>query len=172
MRPHLLASALLAILVILWPHEALPASPADAQAPDFELADLSGAVTRLSDHRGSVVVLNFWATWCKECVIELTSLETFADQYRGKGVTVLSVSVDRHQEALRTFLAEHPLPFSVLLDPHGDVFVTRYRTRALPATVLVDRQGAIAARLPGRQDFLSWSFRNRIEELLKGENDR
>ena len=163
------AMALMVLVVALAPLSA-PAAPRQALAPDFELADLSGTTTKLSSFRGSVVVLNFWATWCPECVVEIPSLNEFSDQYRGKGVTVLSVSLDRSEEALRTFVTEHPVRFPVLLDTSGDVFVTRYRTRALPATVIVDQQGGIVARLPGRQDFLSRGFTKRIDELLGRSN--
>jgi len=167
MRSHLWLAAVIPVLVLssLGSPSAAPARP---QAPDFELADLAGKPVRLSGLRGAVVVLHFWATWCPECVEELPSLNAFADRFRGRNVTILSVSVDRSESALKAFLAEHPLRFPVLLDPDGDVFVSRYRTRALPATVVIDRQGAVAARLPGRQDFLSRGFRNRIEELIEG----
>jgi peroxiredoxin len=158
---------LLMMFIALAPLSALGA-PRSVPAPDFELADLSGTVTKLSALRGSVIVLNFWATWCPECVDELSSLNEFSERYRSRGVTVLGVSVDRNEEALRKFLAGHPVRFPVLLDGRGEVFVARYKTRALPATVIVDRQGAIAARLPGRQDFLSRKFTDRIEDLLKG----
>jgi len=164
MRSNLLQAALAVLLLAL----ATPAASSNTDpAPDFALADLAGQVTKLSDLRGSVVVLNFWATWCPECVIEMPSLRAFTDQYRTKDVTVLTVSIDRSEKDLRTFLEEHPVPFPVLRDPSGDVFVTKYRTRALPATVVIDREGGIAARLYGRQDFQARGFTKRIEELLE-----
>lgn len=136
-------------------------------APDFQLPGLDGRPTRLSDLRGKVVVLNFWATWCPECVIEIPSLNAFADAYRGQDVAILAVSVDKSEEAVREFLVNNAMRFTVLLDREGEVFVGKYTTRALPSTVLIDRSGRIAVRLPGQQDFRSRGFDQRVRELLE-----
>lgn len=168
MNMHLVKTAFFAAMVIVLSSWSASADAEDVRAPDFELADLSGGVTRLSALRGKVVVLNFWATWCPECVEEMPSLNAFANRYHSKDVIVLGISVDRSEEAVRKYLKIHPTTFTVLLDGNGDVFVTRYRTRALPTTVIVDRQGAIAARLAGRQNFLSRRITSLIDGLLKG----
>ena len=82
---------ILAIMMAALAPLAASATPRDVLAPDFELSDLSGTTVKLSDHHGTVVVLNFWATWCTECVIEMPSLNSFAEQYRGRDVTVPTV---------------------------------------------------------------------------------
>jgi peroxiredoxin len=139
-------------------------------APDFQLDDLSGKVHRLADHRGSVVVLNFWASWCPECLVEIPSLSAFADHYRGKGVEVISISMDKNEQDLRDFVAKHPIHYPVTIDRNGDVFIRKYFIRGLPATVIVDRQGNIAAKMLGAEDFLSPEFTNRIDQLLGRKN--
>ncbi len=136
------------------------------EAPDFQLTDLGGTTRTLSGLRGSVVVLNFWATWCPECLIEIDSLSAFAEKYGKRGVVVLSVSVDKNEAALRDFLAGHPVRFPVMIDREGDVFVRKYTIRGLPATIIIDRQGVIAARMLGAQEFLSKDFTGKIDMLL------
>ena len=135
-------------------------------APDFQLADLSGTVHKLSDLRGSAVVLNFWATWCPECLMEIDALSAFAEQYEKKGVAVLSVSVDKNEGSLREFLQGHPVRFPVLTDQKGDVFVRKYFIRGLPATIIIDPQGNIAAVMLGAQNFTAREFTEKIDRLL------
>ncbi len=136
------------------------------EAPDFQLTDLGGTVHALSGLRGNVVVLNFWATWCPECLVEIDSLSAFAEKYGKRGVVVLSVSVDKNEAALREFLGGHPVRFPVMIDREGDVFVRKYTIRGLPATIIIDRQGIIAARMLGAQEFLSKDFTGKIDGLL------
>lgn len=141
----------------------LGAAPAMKEAPDFSLPDLSGKVQTLSAYRGRIVVLNFWATWCTECLRELPSLKTFAGANRD--VVVLGIASERDPDALRAFLASSPLPYPVVVDATGDVFVKKYLVRALPATIIVDRQGFIAERIFGAEDFQSRGFREKIGRL-------
>ncbi len=135
-------------------------------APDFQLTDLGGTVHKLSDLRGKVVVLNFWATWCPECLSEIDSLSSFAEQYRKKGAVVLSISMDKSEWALKDFLQGHPVKFPVMVDPEGDVYVRKYSIRGLPATIIVDRQGNLAARMLGAQEFTSQEFTAKVDGLL------
>jgi peroxiredoxin len=135
-------------------------------APDFQITDLSGTVRTLSDLRGSVVVLNFWATWCPECLTEIDSLSSFTDKYGKRGVVVLGISVDKNEASLREFLADHPVKYPVMIDKTGDVFARKYLIRGLPATIIIDRHGTVAAVMLGAQDFLSQEFTEKIEPLL------
>ncbi len=159
------AGVVIAVLSCLLFPAMLRAAENGKQAPDFKLADLGGTARSLSELRGRVVVLNFWATWCPECLVEIDSLSAFAQKYEGKGVVALSVSVDKSEAALRDFLAGHPVKFPVMLDREGDIF-RKYMVRGLPATVIIDRQGVIAARMMGAQEFLSRDFTTKIDGLL------
>ena len=135
------------------------------EAPDFSAPDLSGSIHTLSSHRGKVVILNFWATWCPECVKELPSLSAFAEA--NKDVVVLGIASERDPETVRKFLSSAPVAYPVLLDASGDIFVRKYLIRALPTTVIVDRNGMIADRLYGAEDFQSARFREKIRKLMQ-----
>ena len=152
-------------LLLLFP-AVLPAAGERNPAPEFSLPDLSGSAHRLTDYRGKVVVLNFWATWCPECIQEIPSLSSFAKKYDSRGVVVLGVSTDRSRDAVAGFLEGRPVDYTVLHDGSSEVFRKRYRLIALPDTIIIDWQGNIADRLFGAQDFLSDEFTGRIERLL------
>jgi cytochrome c-type biogenesis protein len=151
------------LFVLILALTAVHARGAQAEAPDFSAPDLSGKVQTLSSYRGRIVVLNFWATWCPECVRELPSLSAFAAA--NKDVAVLGVTSDRNPETVRTFLSSRPVAYPVLVDTSGEIFVRKYKVRVLPCTVIVDRRGNIAERIFGAEDFQSSRFRKKIERL-------
>ncbi len=133
------------------------------EAPDFSLPDIDGAPHTLSDLRGNIVLLNFWATYCAGCKIEMPWFVDFHRRYAADGLRVLAVAVDDTRETLLPYLTAHPLPFPVVL---GDVPVTHaYNVSALPLSFLVDRQGRIAASHRGLVDRDEWE--GRIRGLLR-----
>jgi peroxiredoxin len=121
-------------------------------APSFALPTLQGETVRLSDYRGQVVVLNFWATWCPPCVEETPSLEKFAGQMAGRGVAVVSISVDADAKALEQFVAKYNLTYPVARDPEQAV-TSRYGTFKFPETYILDEDGRIADKLIGAIDW-------------------
>lgn len=144
------------------------ASAADrVPAPDFALPDTSGKTVRLSDFSGKVVLLNFWATWCRECVEELPELESLHAKYKDKGLAVIAIAIDRKAETVADYLLKNPLFFTVLADSRGEVFIKSYTVFGVPATFLIARDGSIADRLVGRQPMTSGSFTRRIENLIE-----
>jgi len=142
---------------------AVHADSAPKEAPNFSAPDLSGKVQTLSSYRGRIVILNFWATWCPECVRELPSLSAFAEA--NKDVVVLGVASERNPETVRDFLSSSPVKFPMIIDATGDIFVTKYMIRALPCTLIVDRKGFIADRIFGAENFQSTGFREKIKRL-------
>jgi len=122
------------------PH--LPAPIEGAPAPEFELLDLDGNTQRLSDLQGSVVVLNFWATWCAPCEAEMPMLNDTYTRYRDQGLSVLAINFDEPREDVQEFSDRLGLTFPVLLDPGGEV-QELYRVRGYPTTFIVDRDGLI-----------------------------
>ncbi len=115
--------------------------PGDA-APDFELLDQHGAKVKLSDLRGSVVVLAFVTSWCPFSQAEQPHLASLADQYRGQNVKILAVDIKESDEAYARYVARVPMPIPVLRDRTGDVVASYTPDRAQPAvkdraTVLV-----------------------------------
>jgi len=113
----------------------------DALAPDFELETVDGEVIRLSDLRGKVVALNFWATWCTPCRLEMPDLQARADAY-GDRLTVLGVNFDETAAEVDAFRQEVGVRFPLLLDPGGEV-QRLYRVRGYPTTFFVDPEGVI-----------------------------
>lgn len=135
-------------------------------APDFELADLDGRMHRLSDYRGRVVLVNFWATWCGPCRIELPTLQAIHEDYAGRDFQLLAVAGDLEgAEVVRPYLASLGLTFPSLLDDSGKV-QDLYFVNALPMSFLVDRHGVIAYKLTGFFDWNQPKFRGLVDGLL------
>jgi peroxiredoxin len=136
------------------------------KAPEFELDDMRGQHHRLSDYRGKIVLINFWASWCPECIEEMPSLNKLYEKYQGKGLVVLGISADRKKEAALKLLTQTQVTYPVLLDTSGGVFIKRYTVIALPTTVVIDRNGLIVERIIGRIDFSSAAFVKKIIDLM------
>ncbi|HSD51810.1 MAG TPA: TlpA disulfide reductase family protein [Candidatus Methylomirabilis sp.] len=138
-------------------------------APEFVLADLGGNRVRLSDHRGHVVLLNFWATWCPPCRAEMPSMEKLYQAYRDRGLVILAISGDRTgQSTVEVFVQEVGVTFPILLDPANEVFA-QYGVRGLPTSFLLDRQGRIVSAEAGARDWNSQLARQVVDALLKEE---
>lgn len=134
-------------------------------APDFTLTDANGQAVKLSDYRGKVVLLNFWATWCGPCQIEIPWFMEFEQQFKSKGFEVLGVSLDDEGwKAVKPYIAEHKLNYRILL---GDETVSQLYggLDALPTTFMVDRDGKFAFSphigLAGKNEYLA-----EIESLI------
>jgi peroxiredoxin len=112
-----------------------------AAAPDFTLKDYAGRSVSLSSLRGNVVLVNFWATWCSTCVVEMPSMEKLVNSMRGKPFRLLAVSVDDDWNAIRKFFAKGT-PIDVLLDTNRDT-PKRYGTEKFPESFVVDKEGKI-----------------------------
>lgn len=140
-------------------------------APEFVLQSTAGAIRKLSNYRGKVVLVNLWATWCPPCVAELPVLDQLAAKYADKGLVVLAVAGDEDVRAVHDFLARSPVKFEVLLDPNGAIG-TAYGITGYPETFFVDRQGRLSDKiigpLPHEGGAASGQFTKRIEELLGG----
>lgn len=144
---------------------AVQAENAPKEAPDFSFPDLSGKTQTLSSYRGRIVILNFWAIWCPECVRELPSLDAFAEA--NKDVVVLGVASERDPQTVRNFLFSTKVRYPIIVDATGDIFVKKYMIRALPSTIIVDRNGFIAALIIGAENFQSEGFRKKIKRLIE-----
>ncbi|HEX4229083.1 MAG TPA: TlpA disulfide reductase family protein [Bryobacteraceae bacterium] len=135
-------------------------------APDFTLKDASGATIALSSYRGKVVLLNFWATWCGPCELEIPWFEQFEQQYKSKGFEVVGVSMDDDGwPTVKPFIAAKKINYRILL---GNDSVTQLYggVDALPTTFMIDRDGRIAdvhVGLAGKDEYA-----NEIQNLLAG----
>jgi cytochrome c biogenesis protein CcmG, thiol:disulfide interchange protein DsbE len=120
-------------------------SPAVNQnAPDFVLAGTDGQPVRLSDLRGKVVLVNFWATWCIPCRQEMPAIAQAYAEHRGQGFTVLEVNEQESPEAIRSFADQVGELPPVVLDRDGAV-MRQYHLQGLPDSFLIDRQGIVHA---------------------------
>jgi cytochrome c biogenesis protein CcmG, thiol:disulfide interchange protein DsbE len=116
------------------------------RAPGFTLKQVPSGELSLSQFRGRVVVLNFWATWCPPCVMETPSLEQFATQMKPDGVTVIGVSVDKDGEQLKKFIKDYHLSYPIARDPSEDL-AHRYGTFKYPETYIIGRDGHVAEKI-------------------------
>jgi len=119
-----------------------PAPVAGAPAPDFTLKDLSGKPVTLSNLKGQVVLINFWATWCGPCLVEMPLIQRRYKALKDQGFTVLAVNFDEPIADVSAFARSLNLTFTVLLDP-GGVIDDLYHMRGYPSSFIVDRSGMI-----------------------------
>ena len=142
----------------------------DIRSPEsrtFALPDLSGKTVHLSDFKGRVVLLNFFATWCPPCREEMPSLEEAFQAKKDKGFVVLGIAGDTQgKEIVEPFMKDYGLTFPVLLDPENQVF-KQYFVRGIPVTYLLDKYGRIAGMYPGEADWNSDKAQALIDHLLQ-----
>jgi peroxiredoxin len=138
-------------------------------APALALATLDRGHTALADHRDKLVILNFWATWCHPCALEMPSLEALWRRYQERGLVVLAVSVDRGspRALLDPYVENLKLTFPILLDPDSRTS-EGWRVTALPATFLVRPGGEVTGMAVGAREWNSDEMRALVERLLPG----
>ncbi|HUV69457.1 MAG TPA: TlpA disulfide reductase family protein [Terracidiphilus sp.] len=130
-------------------------------APNFTVSDGTTTV-RLADYRGKVVLVNFWATWCGPCVIELPSLlQLHRDQ---PNLVILAISVDEDPDAYKTFLARHHVDLITVRNPSESV-PDLFHTDMWPETYVIDRKGVIRAKYVGAQDWSDPQIRTFLSSL-------
>jgi peroxiredoxin len=146
---------------------AMTVSAGVAQAPDFTLKSDSGANLKLSELRGEVVLINFWASWCGPCRQEMPILSELHDKFKDMGFTVLGVNVEENSAEARRLLKDMPVSFPVLFDNNSTVS-KQYDVVAMPSTVLVDRDGNMRylhkGYKPGEEDIYLEKVRSLIRE--------
>jgi peroxiredoxin len=135
-------------------------------APDFIIENLRGGDARLEDYKGSIVLLNFWATWCMPCRAEMPSMETLWQKYKGQDFVIVAISIDEgSKKRVEKFIEILDLSFPVLLDPESKVN-DLYRVSNMPTSFLIDRNGKIISRIVGSDDWTSEEAIQLVETLL------
>jgi peroxiredoxin len=137
-----------------------------AGAPDFTLPSLDGPNLRLQEQRGRVVMINFWATWCGPCRVEMPHLARLYEKYRGSGFTVLAVNIDEDPHKAASLAKQLGMRFPVLLDSEKKVS-RLYDLSTMPSTVLVDRDGRVRYVHRGYRDGYEDTYDKQIRELLR-----
>ena len=132
-------------------------------APEFVRADLSGRKIDLKSYRGKIVLLNFWATWCTPCQVELPQFDAWQKKYGAQGLQVLAISMDDGDAPVRRTVRRLHLDFPVVMgdarlgDAYGGVL-------GLPVTFLIDKEGRVVAKLKGETDLAA--LETRVKQLL------
>lgn len=162
----LLLVAVAALYVVLSSRQPPPAT-VGALAPSFALTDRDGQRVALEAFRGNVVLVNFWATWCPTCTMELPSLNRLAAHFAGQSLRIIGVSEDGESggdwAAIDAYRQQHPIDFLVLLDPDGHV-ADLYGTFGIPESYLLDQEGKLVRKIAGS---ISWDAPQVIEEIEK-----
>jgi thiol-disulfide isomerase/thioredoxin len=121
---------------------------------------------RLSEHRGKVVMVNFWATWCPPCRDEMPAMERLYRQQKDAGFELVAVSLDADPKVVAPFLSAHKLTFLVALDPEMSL-ADKYGVRALPSSFIVDRDGTMTAVAIGPRHWDSDASHSLIEAMAR-----
>ena len=127
-------------------------SPSDGRAPDFVLSDIDGAQVRLDDFRGKVLVVNFWAVWCKPCREEMPSLDRGSRWLERFNGSIITINMGDSPEMIRRFLEKNPVDLPILLDADAEIS-TNWGVTGLPTTFVVDPEGRIAYRAMGPREW-------------------
>jgi peroxiredoxin len=136
------------------------------RAEDFSLNTPGSGKFRLFDHRGQVVLINFWATWCPPCLEEMPAMERLYRQHRDGGFTLVAVSVDADSKLVAPFVTARKFSFPVALDPSMNMANT-YGVRALPSSFIVARDGTLAALAIGPRHWDNDAAHSLIEGLAR-----
>lgn len=135
------------------------------EAKDFQFA-LDGKPERLSDLRGQVVVLNFWASWCPPCADEAPSLNQLEQRITSRGAVVLGISVDDDEAAYQNFLKNYNIVFPTYRDPSARIALD-YGSTMYPETYVIDRRGRLDRKIVGPQDWTSPEMNAYFDSVLK-----
>jgi len=136
-------------------------------APAFELADLdTGASISLAGLRDRVVLINFWATWCKPCEDEMPAMDRLYRSLATEGFELLAVSVDEETELVEIFRQRLGVSFPILMDPTQEIS-RLYQTTGFPESLLIDGDGMIVERYIGPRDWDHTTYAERIRRLMK-----
>lgn len=154
------------ILIVAFSNPALAGKKMGGAAPDFTLKSNTGANLRLSEQKGSVVLLNFWASWCGPCRKEMPLLEELHKKYAPLGFTVMGVNVDKDMNLADKILNDIPVSFPILFDPTGDVS-KMYDVDAMPTTVIVDRDGNMRFLHRGYKPGYEEEYAAQVKQLIR-----
>ena len=137
-------------------------------APDFQLPSLKQDSVKLSNYKGKVVYLDFWASWCGPCKKTFPWLNELQKKYGKDGFEVVGVNVDAKKADADSFLAATPAEFTVLLDPEGKVANT-YELQGMPSSYIIDRTGKVFLAHRGFKDGEATELEGKIKQLLQAK---
>jgi len=142
------------------------ASPISGQAPNFTLKSNTGKNLKLSEFRGQVVMINFWASWCAPCRQEMPLLEDLYKKYKRLGFTILGVNVEENSAPARKLLKNIRVSFPILFDTKNKVSKL-YNVSAMPSTILVDRNGKMRFLHKGYKPGYEAEYQKQVRSLVR-----
>src|SRR5215470_744860 len=157
---------LAAVLIAAFLLDAAAHAALDGPAPDFTLKSRAGENIKLSELRGQVVLINFWASWCGPCRQEMPLLDQMYQKYAPLGFTLLGVNVEQDSTDAERLLKDTPVTFPILFDAQNEVSKL-YDVTAMPSTVLVDRDGKVRYVHKGYQPGYETEYQTQIRALVK-----
>lgn len=143
--------------------EVVPGRP----APNFQVTDRDGKVVRLSDFRGHLVFLNFWATWCPPCIEEMPEMNLMNKKFQDRKFKMVAISVDTNWGAVNQFYTQYNLDLPTYLDP-GRQAANMYRTFKFPETYLIGPDGVVIKKYIGGEKWGSAKVLSSIEAMIPG----
>jgi len=162
-----LKTTLLGAILVIFTASSLASSSLEGQdAPDFVLRSATGENLRLSEYRGNVVMINFWATWCGPCRQEMPLLDELYERYQRVGFSLLGVNIDDDSRRAMKMVRELGVKFPVLFDENKEVSKL-YKVDAMPVTILVDREGRIRHVHHGYKPGYEDKYLTEIRSLLR-----
>ena len=162
-----LRTTLLGAILVIFTASSIAASSLEGQsAPDFVLKSATGENLRLSEYRGDVVMINFWATWCGPCRQEMPLLDDLYGRYQRVGFNLLGVNIDDDSRRAMQMVKELGVNFPVLFDESKEVSKL-YQVEAMPVTVLVDREGTVRHVHHGYKPGYEEKYLTEIRSLLR-----
>jgi peroxiredoxin len=135
-------------------------------APEFKLKDVNGSEVSIASYKGTVVLLNFWATWCPSCRDEMPALNKLGRQLKNRKFSIIAVSTERSVSAVRDFLKKYPSDFTVLVDYNLSVSRSLYKVFVLPTSYLIDKKGVIVEKYYGEEDWTGPEIVRKINEYI------
>lgn len=136
------------------------------QAPDFTLSTPDGQIVHLSDYLGQIILINFWASWCASCDAEMYALETYYQDHKDDGFTIIAVNYRESTDVAAAYAREEELTFPIVLDSKGEV-ADLYSVTGIPTSFFVDRDGSLLGYWPGA--VLNYTLEQSLTPLLLKE---
>jgi len=162
-----LKNTIIALVFSVFAASSLASSGMEGQpAPDFALKSSTGENLRLSEFRGDVVMINFWATWCGPCRQEMPLLDELYSRYQRVGFNLLGVNIDDDSRRAMRMIEELGVKFPVLFDARKEVSEL-YEVEAMPVTVIVDREGTVRYIHHGYKPGYEDKYLDQIRSLLR-----
>ncbi|MBC8284560.1 MAG: TlpA family protein disulfide reductase [Nitrospinae bacterium] len=137
-------------------------------APEFSLKNIRGGTTQLSDFKGKIVLINFWATWCAACIEEMASMQNLYGSLQKQGVEIVAISIDRwNEDRIIEYADKNKLSFHILRDP-DQIVRKQYYVMGLPTSYLIDGEGKIRGYASGARSWDSSASQNALLSLKDG----